>query len=310
MGWVERRRGAGRVGTYVGAAAAGAAAQLPAVFVLSWEQALFGDPYGRGYDAAVLGLLLAALVAPLCLPVLGFLHACVQILPGAALGDAVLRGVGGPRWVRHLLGAVAVGLVWAVVGAVVWGWSFAVAACSLAALAVLPLLATAYARVRSTAGLRGIGVVWAVWWRAGLASVALLVLAFPAAALATATGLIEEYEPPQLSAAQLAGVWQDEEGAVLRLLPGGRAELARMPAEADPFLDAEFAVCEGTGTWTVADGQYHDRDGIVVRLDTGSGTGSGCGNETGWTIAGTDRAPELFATFGGLEELRVLTRAF
>ncbi|MGW7129622.1 hypothetical protein ACWGIA_14955 [Streptomyces bobili] len=307
MGSGEARRGAGQGVTYAGAAAAGAAAQLPAVFVLSWVHWMAGDPYGTSYDGEVLLLAVAVPFAPLYLPVLGFLHACVQVLPGAALGHVVLRGARWPQWVRHLLGAVTVGVVWGVVGAVVWGWSFTDVACSLAALAVLPVLAMAYARVGSATGVRG---VWGVWWRAGAASVALFVLAFPAAALAAATGLIEEYEPPRLSAAQLAGVWQDEEGAVLRLLPGGRAELARMPAEADPFVDAEFAVCEGTGTWTVADGQYHDRDGIVVRLDTGSGTGSGCGNETAWTIAGTDRTPELFATFGGLEELRVLTRAF
>jgi hypothetical protein len=307
MGSGETRRGAGQGVTYAGAAAAGAAAQLPAVFVLSWVHGTAGDQYGTSSDGAMLLLAVAVPFAPLYLPVLGFLHACVQVLPGAALGHVVLRGARWPQWVRHLLGAVIVGVVWGVVGAVVWGWSFTDIACSLAVLAVLPVLAMAYARVGSATGVRG---VWGVWWRAGVVSVALFVLAFPAAALATATGLIEEYEPPRLSAAQLAGVWQDEEGAVLRLLPGGRAELARMPAEADPFVDAEFAVCEGTGTWAAEDGTYAGRDGIVVRLDTGSGTGSGCGNGTEWTIAGTDRAPELFAIFGDLEELRVLTRAF
>ncbi|MFI6037410.1 hypothetical protein ACIBBD_25195 [Streptomyces sp. NPDC051315] len=303
MGWADVRRKAGlsRADAEATAAVAAGAAQLPAVCALWWTHALATDPYRSGYGPAF-GMLCVILLAPVYLPVLGLLHAWAQILPGAALAAVVPRGVRRPLWVRQLLGVALAGVVWAAVGAVLWGWPLA-AALVLAALGVLPVLAMAYARARSTTGARGL------WWRAGVASVTLFVLAFPVGLLATATGLIEEYEPPELSAADLTGVWRGEEGAVLRLRPGGRAELTRMPAEAGFEATADFEVCDGTGSWSF-DGRGDDRarDEVVVRLDTGSGTGSGCGNETSWTIAGTERAPELFMVVGDPDsgELRIL----
>ena len=63
------------------------------------------------------------------------------------------------------------------------------------------------------------------------ASVGLFLLVFLGGVLATVTGILEEYEPPKLSAAQLTGVWRGEEGAVLRLGTGGRADLTALPAD-------------------------------------------------------------------------------
>ncbi|MEU2282069.1 hypothetical protein ABZ614_09065 [Streptomyces sp. NPDC013178] len=307
MGWgsVRRKAGLGRADADVTAAVAAGAAQLPAVFALWWTHALATDPYGSGYGSA-LGLACLFLFAPVYLPVLGLLHAWAQTFPGAALAEVVLRGVRRPLWVKHLLGVTLAGVVWAAVGAVLWDWSFTAAALVLAALGVLPVLATAYVRARSTRRAWGL---WSVWWRAGVASVALFVLALPGGLLAVATGLIEEYEAPKLSAADVTGVWRGEEGEVLRLLPGGRAELTRMPAEPGFEATADFEVCDGTGTWSLdEESDYHARDDVVVRLDTGGGTGSGCGNDTSWTVAGTDRAPELFVIFGDPDagELRIL----
>ncbi|MDX3531644.1 hypothetical protein P1P75_35940 [Streptomyces sp. ID05-39B] len=54
MGSGEARRNAGQGVTYAGAAAAGAAAQLPAVFVLSWVHGTAGDQYGDSYDGEML----------------------------------------------------------------------------------------------------------------------------------------------------------------------------------------------------------------------------------------------------------------
>ncbi|CAM5476990.1 hypothetical protein [Streptomyces aurantiogriseus] len=222
------------------------------------------------------------------------------------LTDVVLRRVPGPRWVRHLVCTGLVGVVWAAVCSAWWGWSFSTTAPLFAELGVLPVLGVAYERGRPrTAGRVGVS-----WGRAAGATVGLFVLAVTGGLLATVTGLIEEYDPPKLSAEQLSGVWRDEEGAVLELLPGGRAELTRMPAQPGAEASAGFEVCDGTGTWSLdPDGEYHDRADVLVRLDTGRGTGSGCGDETAWTVAGTDRAPELFAILGpdlDAGELRVL----
>jgi hypothetical protein len=68
----------------------------------------------------------------------------------------------------------------------------------------------------------------------------------------------------------------------------------------------EFTVCHGTGTWSPGrDGPLHspDRDGVLVR------PGGDCGQETYWTIGGSERDPELFVLFGDPDsgDLRILT---
>ncbi|SDM72180.1 hypothetical protein SAMN04487981_102375 [Streptomyces sp. cf386] len=122
--------------------------------------------------------------------------------------------------------------------------------------------------------------------------------------LGTATGVVKDYEPPRLTADELTGVWRGEDGAVLRLHPGGRAELTDLPTESesgDWLAEPPFAVCEGTGTWLL---DREGRDGVVVRLD------GGCGRQTRWTIGGTERDPELFVLFGDPDagDLRILKR--
>ncbi|MEU3781577.1 hypothetical protein [Streptomyces sp900129855] len=313
MGWGNGRTKTGwkRAEPEVVAAIAAGAAQLPAAFLLWWFHSLAADAYGRDYGGGF-GLACLFLFAPVYLPVLGLLHAWTQTLPGVILADLALARLRWPRWGRHLLGVVLVGAGWAAVTGLLWDWPFLAVALVLAALGVLPVLAMAYTRRKT---LRSTWSTWStggVWWWAGVGSVALFVLAFAGAELADATGLIEEYEPPELSAAKVAGVWRGDDGAELRLLPGGRAELARMPAESEFGSDEDMAVCDGAGTWTYAtEGRYETRGQVVVRLSAGSGTGSGCGDETTWRVSGTDRASELFVIFGDPDggELRILKRA-
>ncbi|MFJ9740603.1 hypothetical protein [Streptomyces sp. NPDC101166] len=292
MGWASVRRGAGSgwAGPESTAAVAAGAAQLPAVFALLFWQALATDPYGAGLGPAF-GLLCLFLFAPVLLPVLGLLHAWAQILPGAVVADVVLRRVPWPRWARRLLGVTLAGAVWAGGGAVWAGLSFPVTVACLAALGVVPVLAMEYARVRPKSD-------WGLWWRAAGASVVLFVLALVGGPVATAVGLIEEYEPPALSVERVAGVWRGEDGAVLELLPGGRAELTRMPGEPSFRTTADFAVCDGAGSWRLEPGRV--RDSVVVRLAVdGAGEGEdGCREETVWSSGGTERSPELFVFFG------------
>ncbi|WP_327315925.1 hypothetical protein [Streptomyces sp. NBC_01235] len=307
MGWgnVRAETGWKRAEPEVVAAIAAGAAQLPAAFLLWWIHSLAGDAYGRDYGGGF-GLACMFLFAPLYLPVLGLVHTWAHTLPGVVLADLALGRLRWPRWARHLLGVVLVGVGWAAVTAALWDWPFVTTALVLTALGVLPVLAMAYVRRQG----RGNWTTRGIWWRAGAGSVALFVLAFAGGVLATVTGLIEEYEPPELSAAQVAGVWRGEGGAELRLRPGGRAELTRVPTEAEFGSNEDLAVCDGTGNW-VFDGKNDSRDSVLVRLTSGSGTGSGCGDETSWTVGGTDSSPELFVIFGDPDggELRILKRA-
>ncbi|MEU1185571.1 hypothetical protein ABZ464_49775 [Streptomyces sp. NPDC005820] len=259
------------------------------------------DPYGRDYGGG-LGLACVFLFAPLYLPVLGLLQAWAQTLPAAFLAQLTHGRLPGPRWVRHLAASVLIGVVWAAPAAVFLGWSFVATALVLAALAVLPVLAMAYARGRAWGG-------WGVWLGAGTGSVLLSVFAVLAGLLAGVTGLIEEYEPPRLSAGEVTGVWHGANGAELRLLGGGRAELAAMPTEGE--FGEETVVCEGTGSWAFERDTSSKWDSVVVRLEEGGGTGSTCGDETSWTIGGTDHAPELFRFIGDPDagELRILEPA-
>ncbi|MFE2045643.1 hypothetical protein ACFXAZ_32945 [Streptomyces sp. NPDC059477] len=286
-------------------AAAAGAAQLPGAFTLWWiVSATVADDYNSGYGGAF-GLLCLFVLAPLYLPVLGTLHAALHTLPATVLA----RLAPGPRRVRHLLGAVLLGGFWAAVTALLWDWPFVPTALSLTALGVLPALAVAYARRRARVGRRPPRLLGG-WGGAALAAPLLLLAAFPAGLLATSTGLIEEYEPPVLSVADLTGEWHGDDGAVLRLDSSGRAELTALPAEPDPAIDAdshmsdtglEFVRCAGGGTWLLDREGRHDayggteagvRDGVVVRLD------GSCGQDTYWTIGGTEREPELFVRFG------------
>ncbi|MEU0738311.1 hypothetical protein [Streptomyces sp. NPDC006134] len=319
MGWGDMRRrlrDAGPAWSYdeTYTAAAVCAGQLPAAGLIWWVVSSTGDDYGVGYGGAF-GLACLVLFAPLYLPFLGLLHTVLHIAPAALLARAAGRRVPGPEWVRHLTGAALVASAWAALADAVGAGGFAATAVGLTALGVLPVLALAYVRRRGRAPGRAWGC-WGVWFRAGGAAVALFAVAFGGLLAADRMGLIDAYEPPVLSAAQLAGTWRGEDGAVLRLDPGGRAGLSRLPersGSSEAWADGTFAVCDGTGTWSLdregrADPYPEDgpgeRDGVVVR------PGGGCGEDTYWTIGGTERRPELFVLFGDPDagELHILTR--
>ncbi|WP_328872109.1 hypothetical protein OHT76_19425 [Streptomyces sp. NBC_00287] len=280
------------------AAAAVAAGQLPVVWLVGWIGEQSGDTYGRGFNS--MGMACVLVFAPLVLPVLGLIHALVQSLPAGCLAGLVVARARGPRWAWQLACSALIGVGWAALTTVLWDWPFISTALLFAAFGILPALAMAYVRRRPRWGF------WGVWFRSGLASVVLFVLVGVGGALAGSAGLIKGYEPPVLSAGQLTGVWRGDDGAVLRLHPDGRAEFTELPTETDMddwAAGQAFALCDGTGTWSLKreDGNW-DRGGVAVRLD------GGCGQDTYWVIGGTEQDPELFVLFGDPDagDLRIL----
>ncbi|MER6674623.1 hypothetical protein [Streptomyces sp. NPDC000983] len=273
------------------AAAAVAAGQLPVVWLLWWLGELSGDSYGQGINS--LGLVCVAVFVPLVLPVVGLLQALAQPLPAALLASRVP----GPRRAWHAALSALTGVAWAGLATALWGWSFPHTAALFAALGVLPALAMG----RPRRGFRG------VWFRAGTVSLALFLLVGAGGALATAVGLIKEYEPPVLSAAQVAGVWRGADGALLRLDPDGTAELERTPTESGAGLRKPWVRCDGGGTWTL---ERANRDPDQTRDGVALHPSGDCGRDTYWVIGGTESDPELFVLFGDPDagELWILER--
>lgn len=272
-------------------AAALCAGQLPLVWLAWWFAMEAGrDDYDQGG-----GGFLGIVCVPLVLPFLGVLHATVQIMPAATLARLRPRTARGPEWSWHLAGSVLIGTGWSALGCALWGWPVADTLPWFAGVGALPVLALARLRGRPWGS-------WGVWLRSAGASFVLFAVCGVSAA-----SLAGHYEPPELSAGQLVGDWRGADGGVLRLAPDGRAELTRVPAHNDVDEDGDFTLCDGTGTWTRegrSDLRDTDRDGVLVRLD------GECGQETYWTIGGTERDPELFVLFGDPDagELRILTR--
>ncbi|MFB6770038.1 hypothetical protein [Streptomyces sp. NPDC056337] len=267
------------------------AGQAPLVWLAWWVATQAGrDDYGYG-DGGYLGIC----CVPLILPFVGLLHAAVQITPAAALARLRPRTSPGPEWAWHVAGSVLIGAGWSALGLVLWGWPVTDTLPWFAGAGVLPVLVLHALRGRPWGG-------GGVWLRSAGASFVLFVVCAVAAASSA-----DDYEPPRLSAARLAGEWRGEDGGVLRMAPGGRAELTRVPAHTDVDEEGDFSLCDGTGTWTFEQDSRlpgSHRDGVLVRV------AGECGQETYWTIGGTERNPELFVLFGDPDagDLRILTR--
>ncbi|WP_150476994.1 hypothetical protein [Streptomyces alboniger] len=287
-------------GSRLRAAAAASAAQLPVAGAVAFTLSIDDDSYGAGGPA--LGLACFLLFGPLLLPVVGLLHSAALTLPASWLGRTIAARLGrapavNREWAWSLVCLLPAGAAWAACLAAL-GTSFAGPALWIAASGVLPVLNTAYCRRREERLGRPLRKVWLL---SGLASLGLSVTVIGAALVGTATGLIKEYEPPQLSVEQLSGVWRGErdEGAVLRLREGGGAELDSIPYEGGTgsSYDSSGARerrprCDGTGTWTVGNAPYGGRPAVVLEAE-------GCGgHEQTWTVGGTESRPELFVLFG------------
>jgi hypothetical protein len=311
MGWAEvpardeREQPTSLWGTKdVTAAAAWSAVQLTvAGAVWLGLRAIGSDDHGVGPGLLALPCLL--IFGPIVMATAGLVHSVIYTLPAVTAARAVARRSGGPEWRWHLLFIVAAGGLYAVPAAVLgasyphaWAWT--------AASAVLPLLSIGYVRRREYKHGQPVTGI-SIWvWAAG-AAFTLLVVAFILGSVAMRTGLLKEYEPPKLTASQLAGVWKgngEDSGAVLRLDADGRAVLTDLPTEADDYFEDDTPTadrCNGTGRWSLDTTGYRDD----IRLDMGD-----CDENVPWLIGGTKARPELSRFLGDPDsgDLRVLVK--
>jgi len=311
MGWGETRRQLADAWKWseLHTAAATAALQVPVLWVLAWLTTINDDDYGSGVNVLAGAFFLLVLVL---LPFLTTLYAALFTMPTLVLARLAARRLGGPEWLWQLGAVILVSVCWVLVMA---GWSASVPALlgatgMLTAFALLPLLAVGHVRRRARIKGRAWGF-FGVWLRSAAATFGLCVLIVGGALAASFAGLLKDYEPPTLSTGRLTGAWRGDGGAVLDLRAGGRAEFTDLPLR-DPD-GWESVRCTGTGTWSVdRDGRDdasagegpQERDGVVVRLD------GGCGEQTYWTIGGTEHDPELFVLFGDPDvgDLRILKK--
>ncbi|MGW7405325.1 hypothetical protein ACWGI9_16570 [Streptomyces sp. NPDC054833] len=289
MGWGDIRRD-------FGLAVPLCSAQIPSAALLAWIIGASGDDYGAGYGGAF-GILCLLVFSPFLLPFVGVVQAVLLTAPSLVVARLAVRRFGGPGRLWHLAAPVAPAAVWGALMALLRDWPPVTTFMCLTALGVLPALGVAWARGRTWRP-------WGLWWRSALASVPLLVLTFGGGVLASVTGLIPQYVPPKLTTAQLTGVWRGPKGSELRLGPGGRAEAIRLATQptGDDYRFKDYVTCGSFGTWET---DRSGRDGVLVRLD------GDCGEDTRWTIGGTEGDPELFVRFGDPDagDLVILKRA-
>ncbi|MER6025083.1 hypothetical protein [Streptomyces sp. NPDC001851] len=303
MGWEKVREGLRVIRPLMSDLAAAIplnAAQLPAAGLLWGIWTASKDQYDTTYGGAW-GILCLLVFSPLLLPPLGLLVSAVLTLPASVVARLLVRWSGGPEWACRTVAAAATAVGWGAVAAALLRWPFVTTASVLTALGLLPALGITYVRTRSWS-------VWGLWWRSALACAGLLALTLGGGLAVSATGLVPQYEPPELTPAQLSGVWHGVNGAKLRLVPGGRAEARSLPSEPTDkdWAAHDYVICAGSGTWkSDTDPDGSNRPGILLHLDTD------CGLDTHWWVGGTEGAPQLFAVLGDPDggTLRTLDRA-
>ncbi|RAJ68382.1 hypothetical protein K388_01130 [Streptomyces sp. KhCrAH-43] len=109
------------------------------------------------------------------------------------------------------------------------------------------------------------------------------VAVFGVGGIAYGAGLLTEYSPPKVTAAQLAGTWSDGHGGTLRLSPDGTAR-----AEGLRFR------CSGTGTWSYEpDGPTAWDQLVLTEFEE-------CSPD--WRISGRPGHPKLNRDYGDADD--------
>ncbi|MGK5638381.1 hypothetical protein ACSNOK_08715 [Streptomyces sp. URMC 126] len=111
-------------------------------------------------------------------------------------------------------------------------------------------------------------------------------------ATAYGTGLATVYEPPKLHRSDIAGVWNDGRGGVVRLERDGKAVADGLDKfEWDGMGHDRIQDCKGSGSWTPVK-ESGKVVGVGLRFDA-------CGRyEKNWSVGGTAKEPRIYHEIG------------
>ncbi|NGN66687.1 hypothetical protein G5C51_22630 [Streptomyces sp. A7024] len=153
-------------------------------------------------------------------------------------------------------------------------------------LGLVAALTPATLFARAAASRKRPGARWGIVGTAVAGGAALWVAVLGTGITAYATGLLELYEAPRLSATELAGTWTGGHGDTLRLSADGTA-VAHVTDDHPPGrITDEPKECTGTGRWS----KSLQGDGIELTIVP-------C-NLYGLTFGGTQEKPTLYDWYG------------
>ncbi|MFF4098724.1 hypothetical protein [Streptomyces sp. NPDC001903] len=277
VGTTERRRTHDWSAIAPGAEVVGGV-QLICAALYAQLAALADEPYGRGYGGAIavlFWLVVQAVLGPCIGLALGFAHSLLFTTPVMVASNAVgvRTRIPAPWWAPPALGLLAAG--YAVPVSWIAGTAYAATFGWIAALGVLPVGASVYARMRLVPKVRARR--WA------------LVLIAPALVIAFAFGVTAPaYQPPVLARADYVGEWAGD-GVHLELGAQGEVTARELPVyEGFEVVDH----CSGHGTWKPLEAAHGHRAGVDLAIPN-------CHSANlSWEVAGTDEHPELFVLMG------------
>ncbi|MHC0433668.1 hypothetical protein ACX6XY_26385 [Streptomyces sp. O3] len=289
----ERVGGAGWTAAWLTGAVA-LAGEGTLALVVAFLAGLREEHYVAAGFGAYVGYLLFAVITAIALGLAGLIVSAAAVLPVVQLSRWSASRAGRAETVRWCLAACGVFATVAAVGTgvptILLGGSWSVPALVLlvAFLGMAPaaLCARAVTVRRGTGARFGLG---AVVLGCGLA---LSSVVFAGGLAAYATGLVQIYEPPRLTEAQLVGTWTDDQGGTLTLRADGTAVADDLDVRM--YEDASRR-CSGSGTW--------------ARGTSPSGTPqvalsiSDCLEKRGWEFGGTEERPTLYYWIGDPDSL-------
>ncbi|MFE5919951.1 hypothetical protein [Streptomyces sp. NPDC056468] len=259
---------------------------VTAAYLLSFQDEWF---LAGGFPA-LFGYLVTAVVMAIFLTLFAVFGSTVAVLPLHLLSRWVARRKGRRDrwwWCLGVIAAVAAAVAIVVGSLVLRSGDAGFLVYPLLWLGLVAALAPATLVARAAAGRRSTGARWAVVAAAAGGGVALWLVVLVAGIAAYPAGILKAYEPPRLTAGELAGTWSDGHGGTLRLEASGKA--VANGADSYPFAadyEDEPEECNGTGHWR----EGLQEDGIGLDIE-------GC-ELPFMTFGGTQDKPTLYYWIG------------
>ncbi|MEU2086330.1 hypothetical protein ABZ569_31210 [Streptomyces albus] len=252
---------------------------------------------------AYVGYLLGAVVAVVVLGLAGLLGSAAAVLPVVQLSRWSARRTGRTDTVRWCLAvclafaaavAVCAGVPTVLLGG---GWTVLPLILVAAFLGLVP----AALCTRAVTVLRRTGARFALAGVVFVCGLTLSAVVLVGGLAAYGTGLIQGYEPPRLTAAELVGTWTDDHGGTLTLRADGTAVANGLDVHtAKAAYDGDRPEqCSGSGSWA----QETSPSG-TPRIGLGVG---GCMEGIRWQFGGTEEQPTLYYWIGDPDSLNQYT---